>query len=97
MVEPKSLLRTVEEVLKFQGTTLRPGDILIFRTGWLEWYDSTDSEATHKQLCLDVEPGEHHFIGLASEPSLVEWIWNNQAVGISLHLEAPHHHRIIDG
>ncbi|KAH8897314.1 hypothetical protein GQ53DRAFT_791858 [Thozetella sp. PMI_491] len=76
-------LSDIRAVLEFQGTVVRPGDILVFRTGWLDWYKKTDPEERHKELCLRHEPGKHSFIGLAQEQEFVEWLWNNQIAAVA--------------
>lgn len=37
----------LEEVLKFQGTEYRQGDILIVRTGFVRWHEYVPDSSTH--------------------------------------------------
>jgi kynurenine formamidase len=76
-------LSEVLEVLEFQKTKILPGDILIFRTGWLAWYTATDKEERHTELCIRNDPGKHSFIGLAPERDFVAWLWNNQIAAVA--------------
>ncbi|KAJ5661091.1 uncharacterized protein N7484_000463 [Penicillium longicatenatum] len=73
----KISLQDVKDVLAFQKTTIKPGDILIFRTGWLSWYQSMDCTVRHANLCIENKPGAHRFIGLAQEADFVAWLWKN--------------------
>lgn len=73
----------MKAILEYQGTELRPGDILVFRTGWLKWYNETDPDERHNELCVRNSAGTHKFIGLAQERGLVEWIWNNRVAAVA--------------
>ncbi|KAJ5815180.1 hypothetical protein N7474_006957 [Penicillium riverlandense] len=79
----KITLGDVKQILESQGTTVHPGDILVFRTGWLEWYQATEPKARHHNLCVENEPGKHRFIGLAQEPEFVAWLWQNQIAAVA--------------
>jgi hypothetical protein len=76
-------LSEVLEILAFQKTNILPGDILIFRTGWLAWYINTDKIERHTELCVRNAPGKHSFIGLAQERGLVSWLWDNQIAAVA--------------
>lgn len=76
-------LADVKAILEHQNTTVRPGDILIFRTGWLAWYQSTPATERHEELCVRHAPGSHHFIGLDQDPDFVEWLWDNQIAAVA--------------
>ncbi|KAJ5889840.1 hypothetical protein N7504_010650 [Penicillium tannophilum] len=73
-------LAEVNEILKYQNTTIRPGDILVFRTGWLKWYNETEATARHHELCVRKVD---RFIGLSQQPNFVEWLWNNQIAAVA--------------
>ncbi|KAL3455921.1 hypothetical protein BJX64DRAFT_281730 [Aspergillus heterothallicus] len=76
-------LSCIQTILKAQNTTVQPGDILIFRTGWLHWYNTTPADERHDILCIQHAPGTHSFIGLAQEKDFVEWLWNNQIAAVA--------------
>lgn len=76
-------LSEVKAVLEYQQTEIQPGDILLFRTGWLKWYNETEATARYYELCERNEFGKHRFIGLAQESDFVEWIWNNQIAAVA--------------
>ncbi|MEU6559326.1 cyclase family protein [Nocardia nova] len=53
-----------------QGVTIEDGDVLLIRTGWLEyWYELNDPETFYRDF---VEPG------LTYSPELVTWFQNNK-------------------
>ncbi|KAL3483777.1 putative cyclase-domain-containing protein [Aspergillus germanicus] len=76
-------LSHIKKVLESQNTTIQYGDILIFRTGWLHWYNTTDTQLRHDILCVQNAPGGHHFIGLDQDEALVEWLWDNQIAAVA--------------
>jgi kynurenine formamidase len=73
-------LKEIEEILAFQNTSLLPGDIIIFRTGFLDWYIKTEPKARHTRLYVEAVA---QFIGLAQDRDIVEWIWNNQIAAVA--------------
>lgn len=76
-------LSDIEKILLYQNTVVRPGDILVVRTGWLHWYKESSTQDRHKELCLDHEPGQHSFVGIESSREFVEWIWNNSISAVA--------------
>lgn len=76
-------LDDVLAVLKHQKTTLKPGDVLLFRTGWLRWYQSTPHESRHHHLCVAHDPGTHSFIGLAAHRDFIAWLWDQEVSAVA--------------
>ena len=76
-------LKDIKAILVNQRTEVRPGDILIFRTGWLSWYNNTTPNERHEELCVRNPPGGHHFIGLDQDQELIEWLWDNQIAAVA--------------
>ncbi|GAC95152.1 hypothetical protein PHSY_002727 [Pseudozyma hubeiensis SY62] len=64
-------LADLQACLEQQGTELKHGDLLLIRTGFVAWHDI----ATQDQLREQQESGAS--IGLAQDPALVEWLWDN--------------------
>lgn len=58
----------LEATLRWQGTELRPGDILLLRTGWLSWFRSTprDPEAPLRSA------------GLEASEVVAAWLWDQR-------------------
>lgn len=67
----------IEIIAKSQGTELRPGDILIIRTGWTAWYNAA-SEADRRTGTT----GDKH-IGLEGNEGTVKWLWNKHFAAVA--------------
>jgi hypothetical protein len=76
-------LSDIEAILDYQRTQLRAGDILIFRSGWLDWYNRTCPKARHFELCSCHSPGTHSFIGVEASKAFVAWLWDNQIAAVA--------------
>jgi hypothetical protein len=63
----------LDEVAEAQGCAIRPGDMVLIRTGWLQNFvaELTDAER------LEVR-GKMRCPGLAQEEETVRWIWEHQ-------------------
>lgn len=63
--------------LRAGGTEMRPGDILLVRTGWLSWYRSLDArgreQAAHEFRAPGLRPGEQ----------TARFLWNSQVAAIA--------------
>lgn len=74
--------------LEAQGTTVAPGDFLMIRFGWIDWYENLDQDGRKAQsnmasfACPGLEPGEETASGLwnlhvaavaADNPSCESW------------------------
>jgi kynurenine formamidase len=73
-----------EEVLAAQQTTIAPGDILLFRTGWLEWYRAL-AEDTRTELAtrLDADRGAARLPGLDPGREMAAWLWDNRVAAVA--------------
>ncbi|KAI5480261.1 hypothetical protein MNV49_001220 [Pseudohyphozyma bogoriensis] len=76
-------LTDVLAILAFQQTTVQPGDVLIFRTGWMQWYKETAPDIRHDNLCIKHAPGAHAFVGLEASREFVAWLWDNQISAVA--------------
>lgn len=76
-------LEDIVAVLTSQGTSVRPGDVLIFRTGWLRWYTAEHPTTRHIEMCERHTPGGHRFIGVEAARSVVSWLWDNQIAAVA--------------
>ncbi|HEX2171294.1 MAG TPA: cyclase family protein, partial [Dehalococcoidia bacterium] len=81
----------IEEIAGAQNVRLEPGDILLLRTGWLEWYLSL-SEAEREDLPEEYErSGGIACPGLDATQATAAWIWDHRiaaCAGDNLALEA---------
>ncbi|MFT3866733.1 MAG: cyclase family protein [Solirubrobacterales bacterium] len=75
----------VGEVLAAQGTEPRPGDILLFRTGWLEWYMGLEEgERVELATRLDADRGAARLPGLDPSKEMSAWLWDNRIAAVAL-------------
>lgn len=56
--------------------SVRPGDILLVRTGWLRWYLEEASEEQKQQMAGDPMAGSLIYPGLGPADEVVEFLWN---------------------
>ncbi|OZJ03862.1 hypothetical protein BZG36_03663 [Bifiguratus adelaidae] len=75
----KVTLQDLNNVIAADKIAIKPGDILMIRTGWIEWYETADEAtckelaSTHAPTCLGVDPSE----------DILEWIWDSQFAAVS--------------
>lgn len=71
---------TVEEldqVARSQNVSLRLGDILIIRSGFMHWYRRASSEQRAKAM------ERNKFIGVEPSQQTVEWFWNHHFAAVA--------------
>lgn len=61
------------------GVDIRPGDILLLRTGWMAWY----LEAPLADRMLLANMATHHTPGLEGSMEMVEWLWNSHVAAVA--------------
>jgi len=75
---------TLDEVLAAQGSVLKQGDVVLIRTGWLEWYLSLAEE---ERACLSGTvgqgPGALACPGLDAHQETAEWLWDHRVAGVA--------------
>lgn len=69
----------IEAVLAHQGLELRPGDVLLLRTGWLEGFLRADA-GTQRRLAT--EPGLTS-PGLHPTDEVIELLWDHQVAAVA--------------
>ena len=67
----------LEEVAAHQNLTFQVGDILIIRSGFTAWHDSTASAERNASL----DRGE--FIGVEANMKSVKWLWNHHFAAVT--------------
>lgn len=74
-----------ERVLAAQGTTVRRGDILLFRTAWLEWYRSLpDEERVELATRLNEDRFSARLPGLDPSQDMVGWLWDHRIAAVAV-------------
>jgi kynurenine formamidase len=72
----------VDEVLAYQRTSPRPGDVLLLRTGWVGWYLGLD-DAGRAALRGTMTNAALPTAGLAQGDAFARWLWNNQIAAVA--------------
>jgi Putative cyclase len=74
----------IEDVLGWERTQLRVGDVLLLRTGWMAWYLELD-HAARQALggSLTNEPEGLDCPGLASGAGTAAWLWDHRLAAIA--------------
>jgi hypothetical protein len=74
----------LDEVLAAQGSVLRQGDVIVVRTGWLEWYLSlTHDERVPLRGSVGQGPRALACPGLDAHQETAEWLWDHQVAGVA--------------
>jgi kynurenine formamidase len=68
----------LEAALAAQGTTLKPGTILLVRTGWMEAYEKCSAEQKQELSAFD----KIQSIGIEPSRQMVAWLWDHRVAAI---------------
>lgn len=66
------------EAAKSQNISFQIGDILLFRTGWIEWYETLDTE---KRVALSSRP--FMSCGLKQADETLRFLWDNHFAAVA--------------
>lgn len=67
----------LEAVANWQGTTLRPGDVLLIRSGFVKWYN----EASPKERLSGTANGSE-WAGVEGSEETVRWLWDHHFAAV---------------
>jgi len=76
----------LDKVAKDQGVELRIGDILFLRTGYIEWYNNSDTEE-RVRVAKKYPPD---IAGIEQTEESVRWLWYNPFAS-SMHMHTPNY------
>jgi kynurenine formamidase len=71
-------LDELKTALQSQGTTLKPGTILLVRTGWMESYESLSADEKRALAPMDKLAS----MGIEASREMAAWLWNNRVAAI---------------
>lgn len=71
-------LAELKAALEHQGSALKPGTILLVRTGWMESYESATAEEKRALAPID----KLRCAGIEATREMVAWLWNNRVAAI---------------
>jgi hypothetical protein len=74
----------IEDVLAWERVTLRAGDVLLLRTGWMAWYFALD-DAGRQRLggSLHNQPDGLDCPGLAAGAASAAWLWDHRVAAMA--------------
>lgn len=70
-------LADIKAVLQWQKVTLKPGDILLLRTGVVRWFESADQEERRKGF-----KEADNFPGIEATEEVKRWLWNEHFAAV---------------
>lgn len=73
---------TLEACARAQGVAVRPGDILLLRTGWLRWY-TEDATAEQKRALGGAAMTDWRAPGLDHSDEMAEYLWDLHIAAIA--------------
>jgi Putative cyclase len=74
----------LDEILAAEGTTVRAGDVVLVRTGWLEWYLTLDDAARARlRGSVGRAPDPLACPGLDAGRPTAAWLWDHQVAGVA--------------
>ncbi|KAH7141878.1 putative cyclase-domain-containing protein [Dactylonectria macrodidyma] len=76
----------LENIAKEEGVELRVGDILMVRTGWIQWYNESSPEQR-----VDGCKTHHNYVGVEGTAESIRWLWDHHfsaLVGDNMAFEA---------
>jgi kynurenine formamidase len=71
-------LEELKAAIEYQGSTLKPGTILLVRTGWMETYEKLSAE--EKRTIAPME--NMRSAGIEASREIVAWMWNHRVAAI---------------
>jgi kynurenine formamidase len=71
-------LEELKAAIEYQGSTLKPGTILLVRTGWMESYEKLSAE--EKRAIAPME--NMRSAGIEASREIVAWMWNHRVAAI---------------
>src|SRR5215467_1407036 len=71
-------LKDLQDALKAQGTKVKPGSILLVRTGWLGAYLKASDQEKKEMAPLEALKS----CGIEPTSAMVEWLWDNRFAAI---------------
>ena len=72
-------LEELQGALSAQGVNLKPGSILLIRTGWMEAYEGCSPEQRQAMAPID----KIRSTGIEASRRMVAWLWDNQVAAIA--------------
>ncbi|HEY6417907.1 MAG TPA: cyclase family protein [Candidatus Binataceae bacterium] len=78
LTSAKYPLADVRDALKAQGTTLKPGSMILIRTGWMQAYVKAAADEKAKMGPLEGLKS----CGIEDSSAMMEWFWDNRVAAV---------------
>jgi kynurenine formamidase len=78
LTDEKYSLKDLQDALKAQAGTLKPGSILLVRTGWMQAYEKSSPAAKTAMAPLEALKA----CGIDPSREMVGWLWDNRVAAI---------------
>lgn len=74
----------LDEILAAEDAQVRPGDVVLLRTGWLEWYlDLSQERRARLRGSVGRQPEPLQCPGLDAGAPTARWLWDHRVAGIA--------------
>ncbi len=74
---------SLDACARAQEVEIRPGDILLLRTGWLRWYLEEATGEQRQQMAGEVAGGALLSPGIGPADEMAEYLWNRQVAAVA--------------
>ena len=75
--------QTLDDCASSQGVQVRPGDILVLRTGWLRWYLEEATPEQREKMGGDAMAGALVSPGIGPADEMAEYLWNLHVAAVA--------------
>jgi kynurenine formamidase len=73
----------LQDCMKGQNVQVMPGDILLVRTGWMQWYLEEATAGQKEKMSGDALAGALTYPGLGPADEMVEFVWNLHVAAVA--------------
>ena len=73
----------LDEMAKEQGVEMKPGDILIVRSGFTKWYETASQNERDDKITGGSDKSKLQWTGVEGSLKSVEWLWNHHFAAVA--------------
>jgi len=82
MTRHQITIEVLDEMAADQGVELKPGDILIVRSGFTKWYEAATQEERDAKI-RNPSRSELAWTGVEGSLKTAEWLWNHHFAAVA--------------
>lgn len=71
----------LRDIAEAQGTDFQDGDILLLRTGWMEWYQNASADEREQVARDAMAQASYHVPGFAAGQDMARFLWDSHVAG----------------